>query len=248
MQAKSKLKSYASATVALFSRLGGGLGSAPPVPPTRLVILAWLGGFFAIAVVAYLSEATRYPLVLGSFGASCVLVFGFPESPFSQPRSVIGGHFIASLTGLVFITLFGSHWWSIALALATAIAAMMLTGTVHPPAGSNPVIIMLAHAGWPFLLMPTLLGVLALQAAPRGLSWFVQGQASWRTTPWHLVRSRSMQHPDTFAAPCRIPSRPSCSAGWPWTRPFKEEESGGLWCGMPGCVSSRPPTRLGFGY
>lgn len=177
MQPKPKLKSsIISVTAAPLSRLRGGQGSAPPVPPIRQVILAWLGGLFAIAVVAYLADATQYPLVLGSFGASCVLVFGFPESPFSQPRSVIGGHFIASLTGLVFITLFGAHWWSMALALAMAIAAMMLTRTVHPPAGSNPVIIMLAHAGWPFLLMPTLLGVLALQAAALVFHGVVKGR------------------------------------------------------------------------
>jgi CBS-domain-containing membrane protein len=58
----------------------------------------------------------------------------------------------------VFLAVLGSAWWSIALALASAIALMHVTRTVHPPAGSNPVIIVLALPGWGFLLMPTLLG------------------------------------------------------------------------------------------
>jgi CBS-domain-containing membrane protein len=58
----------------------------------------------------------------------------------------------------VFLAALGSAWWSIALALASAIALMHVTRTVHPPAGSNPVIIVLALPGWGFFLMPTLLG------------------------------------------------------------------------------------------
>lgn len=141
----------------------GGRASAPSATPAGQIALAWFGGFFAIATVSYIADTAHAPLLLGSFGASCVLLFGFPESPFSQPRSVIGGHFLSSLTGLVAIALFGATWWSAGLALATAISVMQLTRTVHPPAGSNPVIIMLAHAGWPFLLRPTLFGVLILQ-------------------------------------------------------------------------------------
>jgi CBS-domain-containing membrane protein len=81
---------------------------------------------------------------LASFGASCVLIFGFPDSPLSQPRNVIGGHFLASLVGLTFLALFGAHWWSMALAVGTAIAVMLLTRTAHAPAGSNPLIVMLS--------------------------------------------------------------------------------------------------------
>jgi CBS-domain-containing membrane protein len=58
----------------------------------------------------------------------------------------------------VFLAVFGSTWWSMALALASAIALMHVTRTAHPPAGSNPVIIMLGLPGWGFLLMPTLVG------------------------------------------------------------------------------------------
>lgn len=144
-----------------FAKMRGG-ADVPPRPVFRHVALSWLGGFLAIAAVAIATDISHLPLVLGSFGASCVLVFGFPESPFSQPRNVIGGHFLSSLIGLACLTLFGAHWWSMALAAGTAIAVMQLTRTVHPPAGSNPVIVMLSAPAWNFLLTPTLLGAVIL--------------------------------------------------------------------------------------
>jgi CBS-domain-containing membrane protein len=65
-------------------------------------VRGFLGALLAIGTVAYLTAASGTPLVLGSFGASCVLLFSFPDNPFSQPRNVIGGHFIASLQASCF--------------------------------------------------------------------------------------------------------------------------------------------------
>lgn len=146
----------------LLLKMRGDSAALPPQPAYRAVGLAWLGGFLAIAVIAGLAESTAWALILGSFGASCVLVFGYPDVPFSQPRNVVFGHLLSSLSGLVFLTLCGPHWWSVALAVGTAIALMMATRTVHPPAGSNPVIIYLLQPGWGFLVTPTLLGSLLL--------------------------------------------------------------------------------------
>jgi CBS-domain-containing membrane protein len=134
----------------------------PPAPKSKAIALAWLGGFLTIALVTRLTDVFSTSLLLGSFGASCVLVFGYPDVPFSQPRNVIIGHFLSSLVGLVFLKVFGYQWWSVALALGTAIALMMLTRTVHPPAGSNPVIIFLTHPSWQFLLFPTLVGTIII--------------------------------------------------------------------------------------
>jgi len=151
-----------TASQGLFQKLKGDHAPLPSKHSAKDILLAWLGGFLAMSVVALLSNTFTIALVLGSFGASCVLVFGFPDVPFSQPRNVIGGHFLSSLIGLICLNLFGTTWWSVAIAVATAISVMMLTRTTHPPAGSNPVIIYLTKPAWSFLLFPTVFGAIVL--------------------------------------------------------------------------------------
>jgi CBS-domain-containing membrane protein len=140
-------------------------GDAAPLPARaapRAILLAGLGGFIAMATLAWTAQSLQAVLVLGSFGASCVLVFGFPDVPFSQPRNLVLGHVLSSLVGLVFLYGFGPHWWAMGLAAGCAIALMMATRTVHPPAGSNPVIVFLTQPGWSFLWFPTAIGVVVL--------------------------------------------------------------------------------------
>ncbi len=137
-------------------------GSRPPRHGPLAIALAGVGGFLAIGALSLLSSSLGVTLLLGSFGASCVLVFGYPEAPFAQPANVIGGHVICTLIGLALLHLCGVHAWSLALAVGVSIAAMMATRTVHPPAGSNPVIVFLAQPGWNFILFPVLTGVLVL--------------------------------------------------------------------------------------
>ncbi|MEL1265851.1 HPP family protein [Pseudoxanthomonas putridarboris] len=134
------------------------------------ILLAGLGAFAALATVGGLAAATGQAWVLGSFGASCVLLFGFPDGPFSKPRNVIGGHVLASAVGLVFLHALGPGWLPMAAAAACATMLMMATGTVHPPAGSNPVIVFLAQPGWDFIVLPTLAGACALMLLGR-LYW-----------------------------------------------------------------------------
>jgi len=164
MNSQESEASSANVRCGLFSKFRGGEQALPPAPAGKTVMLAWLGGAIAISVVASLASLTSTPLVLGSFGATCVLVFGYPDVPFSQPRNIVFGHVLSSLIGLIFLTAFGPHWWSAGLATGTAIAVMMLTRTVHPPAGSNPVIIFLSSPGWSFLLYPTLVGAMLITA------------------------------------------------------------------------------------
>jgi CBS-domain-containing membrane protein len=148
-----------------LQKLKGDGAALPPRATNQQIALAWLGGCLAIASVALLAESLSVTLILGSFGASCVLLFGFPDAPFSQPRNVIIGHVLSSFVGLAILAIFGAHSWSLALAVGTAIALMMITRTVHPPAGSNPVIVFLTKPAWGFLLYPTLFGAIILVLA-----------------------------------------------------------------------------------
>lgn len=138
-------------------------GSAvAPRPPLRQILLAGMGACIAIGCLALLGKASSQPLILGSFGASCVLLFGFPDAVFSRISNLVFGHLLSSLIGLCFLKFLGPDWWSMALAAATALMVMLATSTTHPPAGSNPLIIFLSQADWKFLVLPTLAGVLLL--------------------------------------------------------------------------------------
>ena len=146
----------------LLQKMKGDAQSLPPLAPTKGIALAGLGGVIAMSLLGLLGATTQTTLVLGSFGASCVLLFGFPDVPFSQPRNIVAGHFLSSLIGLAFLKLLGPSWWAMGLATGTAISVMMMTRTVHPPAGSNPVIVFLSQPSWEFLLFPTLIGASVL--------------------------------------------------------------------------------------
>jgi len=145
-----------------FKKFRGQNAALPPKTSYREIAFAWLGGFIAIALIGYATQTYDNLLVMGSFGASCVLLFGYPKSPFSQPRNVILGHLLSTGIGLVFLHFVGDQWWSMALALATAIAVMLASRTVHPPAGSNPLIVFLLGAPWEYLVFPTLIGSVIL--------------------------------------------------------------------------------------
>lgn len=133
--------------------------------PWRAAFLAGLGGFLTIGLLATLNAAGPLPLLIAPFGASCVLAFGVPASPFARPRNIIGGHLVTALMGLCAVSLLGPGSLGMAVGVGLAIAAMMMTDTVHPPAGANPIVVALSHAGWSFLAAPVLLGAIAIVVA-----------------------------------------------------------------------------------
>jgi hypothetical protein len=145
-----------------LKKLLGDKQQLPPPVPVKKIGLACLGSFLIITVLALLADMTSTPLILGSFGATCVLVFGYPDAPFSQPRNVVIGHITTTFIGLLLLTFLGPNLWSLALAVALAIGIMILFRVVHPPAGSNPVIIFLAQPSWSFLLFPVAIGAVLI--------------------------------------------------------------------------------------
>ena len=142
----------------LLKKMRGDGASPPPRSSLSVIVATVLAAVAVIGGLSYLTHELEVMLLLGTFGASSLLVFAYPDSPFCQPRNVILGHLIGSAAGLVFLHFCPITWWCDALAVGAAIGVMKLTRTVHPPACSNPLIIFALKPSWSFLLFPTLAG------------------------------------------------------------------------------------------
>jgi CBS-domain-containing membrane protein len=126
--------------------------------------VAGLGGAIAIGIMELFSFAAHYPLAVIPFATSIVLVIGSPNAEPAQPRALVGGHLVSALIGLLVLKLTGPQAWAAAAAVGLSILAMYVTGTFHPPAGINPLLIVSGNLPWTFLLAPVLAGALLLTA------------------------------------------------------------------------------------
>lgn len=125
-------------------------------------LVSGLGGALAIWLLASMTQSLGHLLLIAPFGASCVLLFALPASPLARPRNVMGGHFLTALMGLLTLTLIGDGVLAMAVGVGLGIAVMQFTGTLHPPAGGNPLVVIMTGAGWSFLALPILAGTATL--------------------------------------------------------------------------------------
>lgn len=157
-----------------LKKMRGTTRGSPPRVTTQEILWSWLGGFVGIATVALLGQAWfdahDLPLMLGSFGASAVLVYGAVRSPLAQPRNLVGGHVISAIVGVAcWKLLHDQPWLAQATAVATAIALMHATRTLHPPGGATALIAVIGSPqihdlGFLYVLVPATLGPLILLA------------------------------------------------------------------------------------
>ena len=148
-------------------------GSPPRVSNTEIV-WSWIGAFLGIALVSWVNhlffEGTDLSLMIGSCGASAVLVYGAVRSPLAQPRNLVGGHIISAIVGVICWKLLHQYpWLAGAMAVATAIALMHATRTLHPPGGATALIAVIGSAkihemGFLYVLIPATIGPLILLA------------------------------------------------------------------------------------
>ncbi len=132
-------------TVAEYLSKMKGSAKSPPGVGAGELLWSWIGSVIGIGVCGWLSsryfEARDLTLLIGSFGASAVLIYGAIKSPLAQPRNLIGGHVISGLVGAACWQLFGGTVWiAAALAVSLAIVAMLATKTLHPPGGATALI------------------------------------------------------------------------------------------------------------
>lgn len=125
------------------------------------------GAALGLSLVLQFVDPPSAPLFLASFGGSAVFLFGLTRAPAAQPRALFGGHVGGALIGIICSQLFGYALWVYVVALVLTLIFMLVTKTVHPPAGANPLIVMHAHASLMAIWQPVIVGVaiLALIAA-----------------------------------------------------------------------------------
>ena len=128
---------------------------------------ALLAGFFSAFTIGILTiltyKSTLGLFLAGSFGSSMVLLFGFPESPFAQPKNVFFGHLITALVGVIFVSLISLPIYiSIPLAVGVGVFLMILLNIVHPPAGGNPIIVIIGSVSYDYLILPIISGCIII--------------------------------------------------------------------------------------
>lgn len=131
-------------------------------PPASECFWAFVGSFAGIACVTYLTFLQGIPVLVASLGASACLIYGAPTAPFAQPRNAIAGHVLSALIGVMIYQLAGAYWYTAALSVGLAVAAMVGTRTIHPPAGATALIAVITGQGWLFPLLPVGVGICIL--------------------------------------------------------------------------------------
>ena len=150
-----------------FSKMKGTTQSPPAIGLSE-IIWSWIGSFLGIAAVAVVNfsiiDKTDLVMIIGSFGASAVLIYGAIRSPLAQPRNFIGGHMISAAIGVTAYKLLPSPLWlTSAIAVATSIAIMHATKTLHPPGGATALIAVIGsqnihNLGYLYVLIPAGVG------------------------------------------------------------------------------------------
>ena len=122
--------------------------------------MAGIFSIITIGVLTILTYKTSYGIFLiASFGSTMVLLYGYPESPFAQPKNIILGHFLTALIGIIFLNFVPLPiFLNIPIAVGFGVMFMILFKVTHPPAGGNPIIVIIGSVSFDYLLTPVLIG------------------------------------------------------------------------------------------
>ena len=131
------------------------------------IIKSTLAGLFStitIGALTLLTYKTQYGIFLiASFGSSMVLLYGYPESPFAQPKNIFFGHVITTICGMLFLYFIPLPIYiTIPLAVGLGVASMIALGVTHPPAGGNPIIVIMGSVSLDYLINPILSGTIII--------------------------------------------------------------------------------------
>uniref|UniRef100_C6E3U2 HPP family protein n=1 Tax=Geobacter sp. (strain M21) TaxID=443144 RepID=C6E3U2_GEOSM len=155
-------------------------GVRPPMS-FRYAFWSLVSAVAGIMAICQTTAILGHPLLIGSFGASAVLLFGATESPLAQPRNLVGGHLLSAMVAVVVVALVGSTPVTMAIAVGVSIFVMNLTHTTHPPGGATALIGVQGAVGPDFVLLPVLAGALILLA----VACFTNNVVYHRSYPKH---------------------------------------------------------------
>ena len=126
-------------------------------------LLSALGALIFISFLAFLDRSFEGMIwLIPPFGASMVLVMAVHESPLAKPKNILLGHILSALSGVIILYLIGDNFLALGIAVALAVFVMIVTDTIHPPAGANPIIVILTGQGISFVLFPVAIGAFML--------------------------------------------------------------------------------------
>ena len=144
----------------------------------EIIIKGLIAGLFStitIAALTFLTYKTQYGIFLiASFGSSMVLLYGYPESPFAQPKNIFFGHLVTSVVGiLVLFYIPLPIYIIIPLAVGFGVGFMILLNVTHPPAGGNPIIVIIGSVSFDYLLSPVISGSLIIIISAIAINRFI---------------------------------------------------------------------------
>ena len=129
------------------------------------IIKSFLAGFFSFITISFLTLLTYKTdfgiFLIASFGSTMVILYGYPDSPFAQPKNIFFGHLLTATTGIIFVNYIPLPiYLMIPAAVGLGVFLMILLNVTHPPAGGNPVIVIIGSSSFSYIISPVIIGSL----------------------------------------------------------------------------------------
>lgn len=128
----------------------------------KYILLQMLGPIFSIVIICWLFIYIQATILIPSFGSTIILIYSSSHTQAAQPRSILGGHILSSIIGIVVGYLIGNEWLSVTLTLALCFLIMLLVNTTHPPAGGTGLVMALSHQLQLLIIAKLVFGIFVL--------------------------------------------------------------------------------------